>query len=119
MVGTLAERDRQQTEFQHGVLAFQESTAATLAERDRQQAEFQRGVLAFQESTAERDRQREQEITYLFDSINHLAGLSQTQIEQAERDRQQAAIDRAEFRSTVRDLLEVLTARFTSNGHSD
>jgi hypothetical protein len=30
---------------------------------------------------------------------------------------EQAEIDRAEFRATVRQLLEVLTQRFTSNGH--
>jgi len=33
-----------------------------------------------------------------------------------EQDRSQAAIDRAEFRSTVEQLLRVLTERFTRNG---
>jgi hypothetical protein len=37
----------------------------------------------------------------------------------AEQERSQAALDRAEFHSTVQQLLEVLTQRFTSNGHSD
>ncbi len=34
-----------------------------------------------------------------------------------EQEAAQAAIDREEFRTTVRDLLQVLTQRFTSNGH--
>jgi hypothetical protein len=38
-------------------------------------------------------------------------------IQQAEQDRSKAAIDRADFRSTVQQLLEVLSQQFTSNGH--
>lgn len=74
---------------------------------------------AFQRTVTERDGQREQEMTYLFDVVNHLVSVNQDQIEQAAIDRNQAAIDRAEFRTTVNSLLEVLTARFTSNGHGD
>lgn len=74
---------------------------------------------AFQRTVTEVNSQREQEMTYLFDVVNHLVSVNQDQIEQAAIDRSQAAIDRAEFRSTVNSLLEVLTARFTSNGHSD
>lgn len=36
--------------------------------------------------------------------------------QRAEQDRSQAAIDRAEFRSTVDRILQVLTERFTHNG---
>ena len=39
--------------------------------------------------------------------------------EQAERDRNQAAIDRAEFRTTVQDILSVLSERFRANGMND
>lgn len=45
------------------------------------------------------------------------------QIEQmsrgAEQDRSQAAIDRAEFRTTVQGILDALTQRFNSNGHTE
>jgi outer membrane murein-binding lipoprotein Lpp len=44
---------------------------------------------------------------------NDVEGIAQ----QAEQDRSQAAIDRAEFRSTVEQLLAVLTQRFNGNGH--
>lgn len=36
--------------------------------------------------------------------------------EQAERDRSQATLDRAEFRTTIQSLLEVLTQRYNGNG---
>lgn len=74
---------------------------------------------AFQRTVTERDGQREQEMTYLFDVVNHLVTVNQDQIQQAAIDRNQSAIDRAEFRTTVNSLLEFLTSRFTSNGHSD
>ena len=51
--------------------------------------------------------------------INSLVDLRQQMAEyaqRAEQDRSQAAIDRAEFRSTVDRLLQVLTERFTRNG---
>jgi chromosome segregation ATPase len=38
--------------------------------------------------------------------------------QQAEQDRNQAAIDRAEFRSTVEQLLRVLTQQFNGNGET-
>lgn len=38
---------------------------------------------------------------------------------QAEIDRRQAEIDRAEFRATVRAILDALTQRFSGNGHSE
>ena len=43
-------------------------------------------------------------------SITDLVSMITTQADQAE-------IDRAEFRATVQQILEVLTQRFTSNGH--
>jgi DNA-binding transcriptional MerR regulator len=43
-------------------------------------------------------------------SVTDLVSMITTQAEQAE-------IDRAEFRATVQQILEVLTQRFTSNGH--
>jgi chromosome segregation ATPase len=43
-------------------------------------------------------------------SVTDLVNMITTQAEQAE-------IDRAEFRATVQQILEVLTQRFTSNGH--
>lgn len=39
--------------------------------------------------------------------------------QQAEQDRSQAQIDRAEFRTTVTQLLEVLTRQFNGNGRSE
>jgi DNA repair exonuclease SbcCD ATPase subunit len=42
-----------------------------------------------------------------------------TLAQQAEQDRSQAAIDRAEFRSTVQQILDALTQRFSSNGHGE
>ena len=38
--------------------------------------------------------------------------------EQAERDRNQANLDRAEFRSTVEGILNALTQRFNGNGNT-
>jgi hypothetical protein len=43
-------------------------------------------------------------------SVRDLVSMITTQADQAE-------IDRAEFRATVRQLLETLNQRFTSNGH--
>jgi len=49
-------------------------------------------------------------------SIVDVVGMLTEQAEQAERDRNQANIERAEFRTTVRDILDALTQRFSGNG---
>jgi chromosome segregation ATPase len=49
--------------------------------------------------------------------IQSLSNTVAQQGQQAEQDRSQAAIDRAEFRSTVERLLEVLVQQNNGNGH--
>jgi len=69
-----------------------------------------------------------QDLSYGFDEMGNrvdrlteqMGGLAiqmEGMIQQAEQDRSQAAIDRADFRSTFQQLLEVLNQRFTSNGY--
>lgn len=48
--------------------------------------------------------------------IGEMATQMELQFEQTEQDRSQAAIDRAEFRSTVEQLLQVLRQSFNGNG---
>ena len=62
------------------------------------------------------DRESMLQLTLVVQSI---AETIQRQAEQAERDRNQAAIDRAEFRTTVQDILSVLSERFRANGIND
>ena len=67
----------------------------------------------------------QQQLDALSGNVDRLSGeisemrvLMEASFQQAEQDRSQAAIDRAEFRTTVTQLLEVLTRQFNGNGHS-
>jgi methyl-accepting chemotaxis protein len=64
---------------------------------------------------------RMDQLTVRVDQLSdHMGGLAiqmEEMSQQAAQDRSQAAIDRAEFRSTVQQLLDVLSQRFSSNGH--
>lgn len=54
----------------------------------------------------------------LGEEIQQLKEQMQLQAEEAQRDRNQAAIDRASFQSTVTQILEVLRQQFTTNGNN-
>jgi hypothetical protein len=89
------------------------------AARQRAEAEQQRV-----EFRAEAERQRAELHANITDVVSMItASADQAEIDRAEfratvrQLADQAEIDRAEFRATVRQLLEVLTQRFTSNGH--
>jgi hypothetical protein len=56
-------------------------------------------------------------IGHLVDLTNALIQTIDRQAEQAERDRNQAAIDREAFQTSVRDILSYLRERY--NGHRD
>ncbi|HEY9662553.1 MAG TPA: hypothetical protein V6C65_29215, partial [Allocoleopsis sp.] len=59
------------------------------------------------------------EIGQLTRNIASLQQQINTLVQEGQQDRSQAAIDRAEFRSTVEQLLRVLTQQFNANGHSE
>jgi alkyl sulfatase BDS1-like metallo-beta-lactamase superfamily hydrolase len=67
-------------------------------------------IIALSETVREQAEQTDRSISNLRETIRQ-------QSEQAERDRAQAAIDRAEFRTTVEGILNALTERFSGNGH--
>lgn len=69
--------------------------------------------LTFQEQLSQTRQTAEDAVQMVLD----LGDIVRHQGEQAEQDRSQAAIDRAEFRSTVNQLLERLVERFNTNGH--
>lgn len=52
------------------------------------------------------------------DRVDQVAATIEAIGQQAEQDRSQAAIDRAEFRSTVQQILDALQVRFGGNGHA-
>lgn len=52
----------------------------------------------------------------LTSEVGKLRIMMEITFRQAEQDRSQAQIDRAEFRSTVQQLLETLTRQFNGNG---
>jgi outer membrane murein-binding lipoprotein Lpp len=56
-------------------------------------------------------------VDQLTEDVGNLAIQLEEQAQQSEQDRSQAAIDRADFRSTVDRLLEVLTQQHNGNGH--
>jgi chromosome segregation ATPase len=71
-------------------------------------------------------RQTDRTVAQLTDKVdgltNSVVGLSEQleqQAQQAEQDRSQAAIDRSEFRSTVTQLLQVLTQQMNGNGRAE
>lgn len=51
--------------------------------------------------------------------VSELSVVVESLAQQAAQDRSQAEIDRAEFRSTVTQLLEVLTQQFNGNGRGE
>jgi len=51
--------------------------------------------------------------------VSELSVTVESLAQEAAQDRSQAQIDRAEFRSTVQQLLEVLTRQFNGNGRND
>jgi len=57
-------------------------------------------------------------VDQLTSDVLGLAAQLEQQAQLAEQDRNQAAIDRAEFRSTVEQLLQVLVQRFNGNGRT-
>lgn len=57
-------------------------------------------------------------VNYLADTVAELSVTVESLAQQAAQDRSQAAIDRAEFRTTVEQLLQVLTQRFNGNGNA-
>jgi predicted metal-dependent hydrolase len=60
----------------------------------------------------------QQQLDALTTEVSEMRVLMEASFQQAEQDRSQAAFDRAEFRTTVTQLLEVLTRQFNGNGHS-
>jgi chromosome segregation ATPase len=52
-------------------------------------------------------------------TVDVLAALMTETTEEMRRRDRQAELDRAEFRTTVQGILDVLTQRFSSNGHAD
>jgi hypothetical protein len=80
-----------------------EETRSSIAEI-RQLTDSNARVIAANSDTAARQGEE------MRASVTDLVSMITTQAEQAE-------IDRAEFRATVQQILEVLTQRFTSNGH--
>lgn len=71
-------------------------------------------VTAKLDRLAQNQEQSDRRIEGLTSNIDSLAVLMAQQISENELDRQQAAQDRAQ----VRSLIEALTQRFSSNGHS-
>ncbi|MBW4514435.1 MAG: hypothetical protein KME11_04355 [Timaviella obliquedivisa GSE-PSE-MK23-08B] len=82
---------------------FVENHGMTIAEIRQLTESNTRAIAANSDTAAQQGEEMRASITDLVNMIT-------TQAEQAE-------IDRAEFRATVQQILEVLTQRFTSNGH--
>lgn len=61
----------------------------------------------------------QQQLDQLTTEVSELRFTMEAAFVQAEQDRNQAAIDRAEFRTTVTQLLQVLTQRFNGNGQNN
>jgi outer membrane murein-binding lipoprotein Lpp len=59
-----------------------------------------------------------QAINQLTSDIGGLALQIEQMSREAQQDRTQAAIDRAEFRSTIQTVLDAWTERFGTNGHT-
>lgn len=59
-----------------------------------------------------------QAITQLTADVGGLALQIEQMSREAQQDRSQAAIDRAEFRTTIQTVLDSWTQRFGSNGHT-
>lgn len=55
-------------------------------------------------------------VDQLTSEVSEMRVLMEAAFQQAEQDRSQAQIDRAEFRTTVTQLLQVLTRQFNGNG---
>lgn len=53
------------------------------------------------------------------DRVEQVAATVEAIAQQGEQDRSQAATDRADFRSTVENILNALVVRFNSNGHGE
>ncbi len=60
-----------------------------------------------------------QAITQLTTDIGGLALQIEQMSREAQQDRSQAALDRAEFRTTVQTILDTWTERFGRNGHAE
>ncbi|MBD2091342.1 hypothetical protein H6F67_15960 [Microcoleus sp. FACHB-1515] len=67
----------------------------------------------------ERVDQLTERVDQLSTQVSELSITVESLAQQAVQDRSQAEIDRAEFRSTVTQLLEVLTQQFNGNGRSE
>lgn len=60
-----------------------------------------------------------QAVSQLTADIGGLALQIEQMIRSAEQDRSQAALDRAEFRTTIQTILDAWTERFGRNGHAE
>ena len=63
-------------------------------------------------------QQTDQKLDRLSDKVDLVAATVEALAQQTEQDRSQAALDREEFRSTVRDILSTLQGRFGGNGRT-
>jgi chromosome segregation ATPase len=114
-IDTLGHNMRQISEAQDRT----ERNLERLSERqDRTQQQVDR-TSATVDRLGERVDQLGVKVDQVTEQMGGLAIQMEEMLRNAEQDRSQAAIDRAEFRSTVQQLLEVLSQRLTSNEHSD
>jgi hypothetical protein len=88
---------------------------AQLEERDQRLALREDHEILFQ-AVQQANRTIAENTKQLNATIYGLAEQLEQQAQLAEQDRNQAAIDRAEFRSTVTQLLQVLTQQMNGNG---
>ena len=112
---------------------FQAEMEESKARQDRFQEQLEQSRREADERSREADERMTRIETELDENFQYIGtelglltrGLSELRlqvsnlVQVAEQDRSQAAIDRAEFRSTVERLVEVLTARFTRNGQDE
>lgn len=115
----LQERDRR-LELREDIDLLGQSMRELFERMDERQDRIEQNL----ERLSERQDRTEQNldrlgsrVDQLTENIGGLAIQMEQMAQRQEQDRSQAAIDRAEFRATTQQLLEVLTQRFTSNGH--
>ncbi|NJL21161.1 MAG: hypothetical protein HC895_10640 [Leptolyngbyaceae cyanobacterium SM1_3_5] len=95
------------------------SAIALLGERqDRTQQQLDALSIKLDRLTERVDRLTER-VDRLTERVDELSITVESLAQQAAQDRSQAEIDRAEFRSTVTQLLEVLTQQFNGNGQNE
>lgn len=83
---------------------------------ERQNEELTARQVAFQAQLERQNEDLDREFEFIGTSLGRLEQQIASLAQQAEQDRNQASIDRAEFRSTVEQLLQVLTQQLNGNG---